>query len=148
MFAINARGTFITNQVAFRYLQDRGGKIINFGSGSGIVGMDHNGAYSASKGAVAAWTRSAAMAWGKHGIAVNCVCPAVWTPMYEAHRAAFTPEQLQAHDERMAQIVRLGGVLGDPDRDLVPPVLFLCSDGARFITGQVLPIDGGAMMTR
>jgi NAD(P)-dependent dehydrogenase (short-subunit alcohol dehydrogenase family) len=148
VFAINARGTFITNQIAFRHMRERGGRIINFGSGSGIVGMDHNGAYSASKGAVAAWTRSAAMAWGKHGIAVNCVCPAVWTPMYDAHRAAFTPEQLQAHDEHIARIVRLGGVLGDPDRDLVPPVLFLCSDGARFITGQVLPIDGGAMMTR
>jgi NAD(P)-dependent dehydrogenase (short-subunit alcohol dehydrogenase family) len=148
VFAINARGTFITNQVAFGYLKDQGGRIINFGSGSGVVGMDHNGAYSASKGAVAAWTRSAAMAWGKHDVAVNCVCPAVWTPMYDAHRAAFTPEQLEAHDEHIARIVRLGGVLGDPDRDLVPPVLFLCSDSARFITGQILPVDGGAMMTR
>jgi NAD(P)-dependent dehydrogenase (short-subunit alcohol dehydrogenase family) len=149
VFAINARGTFITNQVAFRYFKDRGGgRIINFGSGSGVVGMDHNGAYSASKGAVAAWTRSAAMAWGKHDITVNCVCPAVWTPMYEAHRAAFTPEQLQAHDEHIARIVRVGGVLGDPDRDLVPAVLFLCSDGARFITGQILPVDGGALMVR
>jgi NAD(P)-dependent dehydrogenase (short-subunit alcohol dehydrogenase family) len=148
VFAVNARGTFITNQVAYRYMKGQGGRIINFGSGSGVVGMDHNGAYSASKGAVAAWTRSAAMAWGKHGVTVNCVCPAVWTPMYDAHRAAFTPEQLRAHDEHIARIVRIGGKLGDPDRDLVPAVLFLCSDGARYITGQLLPIDGGAMMTR
>ena len=149
VFAINARGPFITNQTAFRYMKGQGGgRIINFGSGSGVMGMDHNGAYSASKGAVAAWTRSAAMAWGKHNIAVNCVCPAVWTPMYDAHRAAFTPEQLKAHEEHIARIVRLGGVLGDPDRDLVPPVLFLCSDAAHYITGQIIPIDGGAMMTR
>src|SRR5690606_35013315 len=52
VFAVNARGTFITNQLAFRYLKDHGGRILNFGSGSGIAGMDHNGAYSASKGAV------------------------------------------------------------------------------------------------
>jgi NAD(P)-dependent dehydrogenase (short-subunit alcohol dehydrogenase family) len=148
VFGINARGTFITNQVAFRYLKDRGGAIINFGAGAGINGMDHNGAYSASKGAVAAWTRSAAMAWGKHNITVNCVCPAIWTPMYDAHRASFTPEELEAHDEHIARIIRIGGVLGDADRDLVPPVLFLCSDAAHYITGQLLPIDGGAMMTR
>ena len=94
------------------------------------------------------FVRGAALELAKHNITVNCVCPAVWTPMYDAHRASFTPEQLAAHDQKMAQIVRIGGKLGDPDRDLVPVVLFLCSDGAHYFTGQLVPIDGGAMMTR
>ena len=147
-FAINAKGVFITNQEAFPYLKEKGGRILNFGSGSGIMGMAVNAVYSASKGAVAAWTRSVAMAWGRYDIAVNLICPAVWTPMYEAHRARYTPEQLRAHDAEMAARFHIGGKLGDPDRDLAPVIVFLCSDGARFITGQTLSIDGGALMVR
>jgi NAD(P)-dependent dehydrogenase (short-subunit alcohol dehydrogenase family) len=148
MFNINAKGTFITNQEAFPYLRAHGGSILNFGAGAGIVGLAGNAAYSASKGAVAAWTRSVAQAWGKYDITVNCVCPAVWTPMYDAHRARLTPEELREHDARIARIVHIGGKLGDPDRDLAPVVVFLCSDEAHYITGQLFSIDGGALMVR
>jgi len=48
----------------------------------------------------------------------------------------------------IARIIHIGGTLGDPDRDLVPFILFLCSDGARFITGQTLSVDGGAVKMR
>jgi NAD(P)-dependent dehydrogenase (short-subunit alcohol dehydrogenase family) len=68
--------------------------------------------------------------------------------MYEQHRASYTPEQLRAHDARMAQIIHIGGKLGDPDRDLTPMIIFLLSDGARFLTGQTYPIDGGAVKMR
>jgi NAD(P)-dependent dehydrogenase (short-subunit alcohol dehydrogenase family) len=148
MFSINAKGTFITNQEAFPYLKAKGGRILNFGSGSGITGGAGIAAYSASKGAVAAYTRSVAQAWGKYNITVNCVCPAVWTPMYDNHRARLTPEELREHDDRMSKIVHIGGKLGDPDRDLAPIIVFLCSDEAHYMTGQLFCIDGGALMVR
>jgi NAD(P)-dependent dehydrogenase (short-subunit alcohol dehydrogenase family) len=148
VFDINAKGTFITNQEAFPYLKDKGGRILNFGSGSGITGMPVNAAYSASKGAVAAWTRSVAQAWGRYNITVNVICPAVWTPMYDEHRARYSAEELRAHDAAMARMVHIGGKLGDPDSDLAPVIIFLCSDGARFLTGQTYCVDGGALMVR
>jgi NAD(P)-dependent dehydrogenase (short-subunit alcohol dehydrogenase family) len=148
MFNVNAKGTFITNQEAFPYLKEQGGRILNFGAGAGIAGVPGIAAYSASKGAVAAWTRSVAQAWGQYDITVNCICPAVWTPMYDEHRARLTPEELRNHDARMAERILIGGKLGDPDRDLAPIVVFLCSDDARYMTGQIFSIDGGALMVR
>jgi NAD(P)-dependent dehydrogenase (short-subunit alcohol dehydrogenase family) len=101
--------------------------------------------YSASKGAVLAWSRTVAQEWARYNITVNAVAPGIWTLMYEAHRAVMTPEQLAAHDKVMAQAVLIGGKLGDPMRDLAPVITFLVSDGARFITGQTLPVDGGML---
>lgn len=148
-FAINAKGTFITNQEAFPYLKDNGGgAILNFGSGSGLSGLATNAVYSASKAAVAGWTRSVAAAWGRYGITVNNVCPAVWSPMYEEHRSRLTPEQLARHDDRMQEMIHIGGKLGDADTDVAPVIVFLCGDGARYITGQTICIDGGAQKVR
>jgi NAD(P)-dependent dehydrogenase (short-subunit alcohol dehydrogenase family) len=148
-FAVNAKGTFISNQEAFPYLKDGGGgTILNFGSGAGLAGLATNAIYSASKGAVAAWTRSVAAAWGRYGINVNNVCPATWSPMYDEHRARLTPEQLERHDAAMTEMIHMGGKLGDTDRDVAPMVVFLCSDGARYVTGQTLCIDGGAQKVR
>jgi 2-hydroxycyclohexanecarboxyl-CoA dehydrogenase len=53
---------------------------------------------------------------------------------------------LAAHDAMMAGLIPLGGRLGDPDRDMTPFVVFMMSDGARFITGQTLAVDGGLMI--
>jgi NAD(P)-dependent dehydrogenase (short-subunit alcohol dehydrogenase family) len=148
-FAINAKGTFIANQEAFPYLKDNGGgAILNFGSGAGLAGLATNAVYAASKGAVAAWSRSIAAAWGRYGISVNTVCPAVWSPMYDEHRSRLTPEQLSRHDDRMAEMIHIGGKLGDPERDVAPVIVFLCGDGAHYITGQTICIDGGAQKVR
>jgi NAD(P)-dependent dehydrogenase (short-subunit alcohol dehydrogenase family) len=148
MFNINAKGTFITNQEAFPYLKDKGGCILNFGSGAGILGMAAGSVYAASKAAIGGWTRSIAMAWGKHHITANVVNPCVWTPMYRSHREHLTPDQLRAHDADLAQRIYIGGQLGDTDRDLIPLLLFMIGDGARFITGQILNVDGGIVMAR
>jgi NAD(P)-dependent dehydrogenase (short-subunit alcohol dehydrogenase family) len=147
-FNINVKGTFIANQEAFPYLKGRGGRILNFGAGAGVDGMAEIAAYSASKAAVHTWTRAIAQAWGKYNITANIICPAVWSPMYEEHRSRYTPEELRAHDEQMARIVHIGGKLGDPDRDLTPMIIFLLGDGARFLTGQMYNIDGGALKVR
>ncbi len=109
----------------------------------GVPGLAH---YSAAKAAVLGWTRTAAKEWGKYRITVNALAPAMWTPMYEKFRARLDADQLAAHDAFMAQQIPLGGRLGDPDTAMAPVLLFLVSDGANFITGQTLAVDGGLMI--
>ena len=146
VFDIHARGTLHTNQAAFRHLRERGGRIINFGSGAGIRGQRGSAHYSAAKGAVMAWTRTVAQEWGPYGITVNAVVPAAWTGQYEDHRARMTQEQLEAHDRAMRGSVPLGGRLGDAERDIAPVMVFLASDMSHFMTGQSVPVDGGMIM--
>jgi len=146
VFAVNVKGTLYTNQAAFRYMKERGGRIINFGSGAGIRGQRGSAHYSAAKGAVMAWTRTVAQEWARYGITVNSIVPAIWTPMYEAYRQRMSEQERAIHDLAMQHVIPLGGRLGDPERDIAPVMVFLAGDGARFITGQVFAIDGGMIM--
>ena len=146
IFDVHARGTMLTNQAAFRHMRAGGGRIINFGSGAAIRGQRGSAHYSAAKAAVMAWTRTVAQEWARYGITVNTVVPAIWTPMYDSHRARMSPEELAIHDLTMQHVVPLGGRLGDPDRDLAPVMLFLAGDGPRFMTGQAFVVDGGMVM--
>jgi NAD(P)-dependent dehydrogenase (short-subunit alcohol dehydrogenase family) len=148
VLSVNARGTFLTNTAAFEHLRGAGGRIINFGSAAGALGLPNKAHYSASKGAVLAWTRTVAQEWGRYGVTVNAIAPAIWTPMYEKTRASMSPDQLAAHDAAMAQAMPVDGRLGDVERDLVPLLVFLAGEGSRFITGQLLAVDGGALMVR
>ena len=145
---VNARGTMTAIQAVFPHLRDRGGRIVNFASAAGALGLRGCAHYAASKGAVLAWTRTIAQEWGPYGISVNAIAPGMWTPMYDATRAGMTPDQLEAHDRGMAMLIPLGGRLGDPDADMAPVLVFLASDASRFITGQTLAVDGGLMMVR
>lgn len=148
MLDVNARGTMIVNQAAFRHLKANGGAIVNFASSAGMNGMPKAAAYAASKGAVLAWTRTVAVEWARYDIRVNAVAPGMWTPMYDEFRARLDPAALAKHDEISAQRIPLGGKLGDPQRDMAPVLVFLMSDAARFITAQTLCVDGGMLMTR
>jgi NAD(P)-dependent dehydrogenase (short-subunit alcohol dehydrogenase family) len=138
---INLRGTFFTNQAAFAAMKPAGaGHIINFGSDAGMTAIRGLAGYSATKGAVHAWTRTVALEFGAHGIRVNTVVPAMKTPMTEAGR---TQGRANVYSK-----VPLGGDLGEPDRDLAPVMVFLASDGSRFITGQTISVNGGIGMVR
>lgn len=146
MFDVNARGTLNTNQAAFPFLRERGGRILNFASAAGVMGLPGCAHYSAAKAAVLGWTRTVAKEWARYSITVNALAPGMWTPMYEAHRSRMNADELVAHDAMMAKAIPLGGKLGDPDRDMAPVLVFLVGDGARFITGQTLAVDGGLMI--
>lgn len=146
VFAVNTRGTFLTNRAAFKHMRQDGGRIINFASAAGVGGQPGKAHYAASKGAVLAWTRTVAREWGPHGITVNAIAPAIWTPMYDATRASMSEVQLKQHDAFMASLIPIGGQLGDASCDLAPVLIFLAGEGSRFITGQTLMVDGGMLM--
>jgi len=148
IFAVNVNGTIYTNGAAYRFMKGAGGTIINFGSESGLTAEVNNAVYGASKAAVHTWTRSVAREWGRHGIRVNAVLPYVVTPMYANFRAALSPQELAEHDRLTAEQIPLGGKFGDPATDLAPVMVFLAGEGSRFITGQLLPVDGGLISVR
>jgi NAD(P)-dependent dehydrogenase (short-subunit alcohol dehydrogenase family) len=148
IFDVNVKGVIHMCQAVFPHLRDRGGAIVNFASGAGIAPYPNGAHYSASKGAVISFSRTAAHEWGKFGIRVNSVNPVIWTPMYDEYRARLSKEQLAGHEAFMAERIPLGGKLGDPDTDLAPVLVFLASDASRFITAQIVSVDGGMGPTR
>ncbi|AWH90988.1 SDR family NAD(P)-dependent oxidoreductase [Dietzia lutea] len=145
----NLRSTMLTNQAAFPLLRDSGGgRILNFGSDSGLKPYREGAHYSASKAAVMAWTRTVAHEWGQYGITANSVLPAIRTPMYEEFRGRRSPDELATHDARMSMEIPMGGKLGDLEKDLLPVMIFFASPDAHFVTGQLIPIDGGKCQVR
>ncbi len=142
----NLRSTMLTNQAAFEKMREGGGQIINLGSSEGVGGNPLAPHYAAAKAGVHAWTRSAAKAWGRFGITVNALAPAVntagaerlWQHLGEAGAAAF--------QERLRTSMPLRGELGDPATDLGPVMVFLAGPGARFMTGQLIAVNGGLQM--
>ncbi len=149
MFAVNVRGTMLTNQAAYHHMRTSGGgSIINFGSISGQRPEPGAAAYSAAKGAVHAWTRTAAGSWGADNVRVNAILPAMATPMYQEAMARASDAEREAAFWRNRQSIALGQEYGDPDQDLAPVMVFLASDASHFITGQLLPVDGGQTSVR
>jgi len=145
----NVKATILTNQAAYGVMKSqdpKGGRIINFGSSEAVMGSPVAAVYSATKGAVQAWTRSAAKAWGADNVTVNALAPAVQTPGSDRFRDFLGPEAAALIDQQMKMMIPLGGALGDPARDLGPMLVFLAGAGSGFITGQLLAVDGGLMM--
>lgn len=146
---VNVRGTMLTNQAAFNVMSTQGfGTIINFGSDTGLVGAPNQALYGASKAAVMSWTRTIANEWGRIGIRANSVVPAISTPMAEEYKEKMTTEELAIYTETMKNVIPLGGKLGDPDTDLAPVMVFLASDDSKFITGQIISVNGGLNSVR
>jgi 2-hydroxycyclohexanecarboxyl-CoA dehydrogenase len=141
---VNARGPMLTNQAALPHLRKgERSSISNFASSAALTAYPNGAAYAASKGAVTAWTRSIAVEWAPFGIRANVIHPSAATPMLEQHRDKLSEAEKAAYDELIRQKVPLGGKFGDPDLDIAPVITFLVSDGARFVTGQNIAINGG-----
>jgi len=142
----NVKATILTNQAAYAVMRGKGGQIINFGSAEAVMGSPISAVYAATKGAVQAWTRSAAKAWGADRVTVNALAPAVQTPGADRLRDFLGPDAAAFIDQQMKMSIPLGGKLGDPADDLGPALVFLAGEGAGFITGQLIPVDGGLAM--
>ncbi len=140
-YASGVKGTLWAMQAVYPHMREQGwGRIVNFASAAGIVGMPGYGAYNASKEAIRALTRTAAREWGRDGVVVNCVCPGAASK--RGQDAAARDDE--AHREFMRD--HPVGRQGDPEDDIAPVVLFLCSDASRYLTGQTLMVDGGAFL--
>lgn len=113
-----------------------GGSLINIASLSSYFGMAFVPAYGSAKTGLVGMTRALAVAWGPMGIRVNAVAPG----LVETGMTAATFQQPAWTDPMLARTPI--GRLGQP-ADVAAAILFLCSGGAGWITGQVLPIDGG-----
>lgn len=138
---VNQNGPFYVMKAALpRMMAAGGGVIINMASTAAIAGVMNNGPYSAAKAALVRMTREAAVAYGPHNIRVNALAPgAVLTEAMEA-RIADAPDPV-AYRESLNHLNPLPGM---PDAaDVAAAAVFLASDQARFISGAVLPVDGG-----
>ncbi len=118
-------------------LENGGGAIVNISSNASLRGHAYNTAYAAAKGAVNIMTKSSAAEYGKKGIRINAVSPGViQTPGVE---------KLAEDQPKVFEGLKKSSVmnrLGQPN-EIAEAVVFLCSDRASFITGQVLSVDGG-----
>lgn len=134
-------GTLWAMQAVHGPMQQAGwGRIVNFASAAGVTGMAGYGAYNASKEAIRALTRTAAREWGRDGIIVNAIAPGAASKRGQ-EAAARDPE---AYAKRMEG--HPVGRAGDPEDDIAPVALFLCSDACRYLTGHTFMVDGGSFL--
>jgi gluconate 5-dehydrogenase len=141
---LNVRSTIVPTMAIVRAMIEggRGGSILNISSVRASLGINAGySAYVAAKGAISSLTRQWATEWAKHGIRVNAIMPTfVDTP-----QVAMLLED-PAFRAGIVSRIPLGRV--GATGDLVGPAIFLCSDAASFVTGQILAIDGGLTATQ
>jgi 3-oxoacyl-[acyl-carrier protein] reductase len=140
MIGVNLSGTFhMCRAAAPAMIRRGGGAIVNVTSSAGQRGEAFHAHYAASKGGVIALTKSLAVELAPHGIRVNAVSPGwIRTDMTEPF---LTPERI---GESLKEPIPRGRP-GDPE-DVAGPVVFLCSDLARHVTGATLSVNGGAVL--
>ncbi|MDX2357255.1 SDR family oxidoreductase [Dietzia sp. PP-33] len=134
-FNVNVMGVVHASQALHQALAASGGAVVNIASQAALVSLPDQSAYSASKGAVAALTRSMAIDWAPTGIRVNAICPGfTLTPMAKQQ---MTPEL----DAAVSRRVPLGRMFETEEIGAV--IAFLASPAASAVTGVVMPVDGG-----
>lgn len=141
LFNINLKSVLHTTRHAFDALRQSRGAILNTSSMVGVIGQESHAAYTATKGAMNTLTKSAALDYAGYGIRVNAVCPAaVWTPMLRAWCAEQpAPERMESY---LDEIHPLGYC---PEGDVIADAcVYLLSDKARFVTGHIMHVSGGA----
>lgn len=141
VLAVNLKGMFLLSKhVVPHMISLGGGAVVNTSSISGLLGWPDSSAYCASKGGVIQLTREMAVEYGPYNIRVNCICPGTTeTPMIDRLLG------LEEDPEKTALSIRAMHPLGrfaQPE-EIARAMLFLASEEASFVTGAVLPVDGG-----
>lgn len=139
---VNLKGVFLTGQAVARHMVERGGggRIVAISSISSMVGGAQQAHYCASKAGINLLIRSMALSLAPHGITCNAVLPG--TVETDINRQALSDPALRSRLESGTPL----GRLGQPD-DIVGAVLYLASPAARWVTGSLLVVDGGATST-
>lgn len=141
LFSVNLKSVFWTTKYGIEALKRTKGCILNTSSMVGQIGQDNHAAYVASKGGMSALTKAMALDYAPFGVRVNAVCPAgVWTPMLRNWASEQSdPEMIENY---LDGIHPLGYC---PEGDVIADVaVFLISNHARFVTGCIMPVSGGA----
>lgn len=135
MISVHLTGTYLcTHEALKRMIPRKSGAIVNLGSVAGLRGLPGSAAYSAAKGGVMAFSKAVAAEAAPHGIRVNCVAPGwVETPILESLPPKWRPG--------MVKNTPLGRI-GTPE-EIAAVILFLASDEARYVVGQVISPNGG-----
>ena len=138
MIDVNLRGPFLTMKRAIPEIKKRGGgTIVNIASTAALIGTPNIATYAASKAGLVALSRSAALEYAKSGIRINLICPGVIeTPMYTSGMQE-NPEMV----EYLKRLIPMGRT-GQPE-EIACAMLFLASDLSSYMTGAVLPLEGG-----
>jgi len=137
-FALNYYAVFWAMHAAFPIMKAQGGgRIINMGSLNGVNAHMFTVAYNASKEAMRALSRTAAVEWGPHNISVTVICPSAASPASQDYFRA-NPEM---RDRILSQVPL--GRFGDAEKDIGALAVFLASDGGEYMTGNTLYAGGG-----
>jgi NAD(P)-dependent dehydrogenase (short-subunit alcohol dehydrogenase family) len=136
---VHLRGTFLGMKYGIaRMLETGGGSVINWSSGASVRGYKGMNGYGAAKAAINQLTLIASTEYAGRGVRVNAIIPGlIHTPMMEAQEASLGAE----HVQRFAEMTPIGR-RGNSD-EIAQAALFLASDASSFITGAILPVDGG-----
>jgi 3-oxoacyl-[acyl-carrier protein] reductase len=138
-YAINLRGAYLVTDAAVPHLEKHGGAIVFVSSTAGQRGEARHSAYAASKGALISYTKSLAAELGPRGIRVNAVAPG-WVDT-DMSRASLDNPKERAEIEKLIPIGRVASAA-----DIAGPILFLVSDLARHLQGEILNVNGGSVL--
>lgn len=146
---VNLRGTFLMTKFAIPHFLKKGdGRIVNIASTYGLIGAPNAAAYCASKGGIINLTRQLAVDYGHDHIRVNAICPGYIDTSLGRRKATLSQEDYEAavaRREKAAAMQPLGRQAQPVE--VANVAVFLCSDGASFMTGSIVTVDGGCVTT-
>ena len=146
---VNATGAFLTAKATLPHLIDTKGSLVFTASTVGLSGMKGVAAYSASKGAIVALTRQLAADFASDSVRINAVAPgAVRTPLSESQFRARARDEAHFEELLEAVIQRYPLSRWGTTKDIARTIAFLASEQSGWITGQIIPIDGGLLEIR